>query len=113
MSTKSDFKGCSACNSSKGKKDFSTWYLSEENKTRLLGEWLSIEQINERYLIIMDFVKDVDEPINYEEILGTELWNEFLERKINLLQALKDNQEFCDKLSAIIKAKIKIPSCKI
>ena len=97
---------CSACNSSKGNKDFCEWYLSAKNKERLLKEGLTNEQIAERYSIIMDFIKEVENPLNYEEILGEELWNEYLRRKTKMLQELKENQEFCNKLSAIISKKI-------
>ena len=54
----------------------------------------------------MDFIKEVENPLNYEELLGEELWNEYLRRKTKMLQELKENQEFCNKLSAIISKKI-------
>ena len=98
---------CSACNSSKGKKDFSTWYLSKSNLGRLHKRGLSNECIKERYNIISKYMTHVNEPLDYREILGDDLWNEYLFRRKALISSLRENQEFCDKLDKIIRDSIK------
>lgn len=97
---------CSSCNSSKGKKAFEDWYLSDKNIARLLAEGLSREQIQDRYEIIVAFAKKADDPLDYKAILGDDLWNEYLKRKDDLNKALQDNQLFCDKLNQIIMKKL-------
>lgn len=98
---------CSACNSSKGSKEFNDWYLSDKNIKRLHKLGLTDEKIRERYSIINNHVKKYHkEPLNYEEILGKELWKEYENRRKKLLQSLKDNQDFCDNLAEIILKKL-------
>lgn len=97
---------CSACNSSKGKKEFVDWYKSDNNKERLMDEGLTEDDIEKRYEIILEYIKEIGEPINYSEILGSDLWKEFLERKQAMLDSLKDNQKFCDELCKIIAHKL-------
>ena len=71
-----------------------------------MDEGLTEEDIEKRYEIISDYIKEIGEPINYLEILGAELWQEFLERKQAMLDSLKDNQKFCDELCKIIANKL-------
>lgn len=94
---------CSACNSAKGAKEFSEWYLSERNLARLHKEGLDEQEIAKRYEIILEYIANVSSPLNYREILGDELWQEYLIRRKELIQMLKDDQEFCDRLSNKIK----------
>lgn len=68
---------------------------------------LTAEQIDERYKIITEFENKIPSPIDYESIVGTKLWNEYKERRIKLLDALNENQKFCDKLSEIVTKSIK------
>ena len=103
---------CSACNSSKGKKDFSEWYLSQSNIDRLQKKGLSDSKIRERFNVITNYISCIGIPLNYQELLGDDLWNEYLSRRINLIAALRENQEFCDKLDALITDKLKASSKK-
>ena len=97
---------CSACNSAKGAQEFKTWYKSKKNVERLHNEGLTDDQIEKRFEILSEYVNKIPNPIDYKTILGDELWQEFLERKDNMIKLLKENQSFCDKLNAIIKEKI-------
>lgn len=96
---------CSACNSAKGAKDFKSWYKSEKNINRLLKEGLSENQIEVRYKIVSDYIEKIPDPIDYQEILGKELWNEYLQKKNEMICLLKEDQKFCNHLSEIIKEK--------
>lgn len=97
---------CSACNSAKGAKDFRVWYKSPSNIERLHKKGLSDNQINDRFNILSSFIDRIPQPINYKEILGKELWEEYLNRKAEMLALLKEDQKFCDRLGAIITMKI-------
>lgn len=97
---------CSACNSAKGSQDFRYWYKSKKNVARLHAEGLTEAQIEERFTIVSQYIDKIPKPLDYKTILGDELWEEYLQRKSEMIQLLKDNQFFCDKLSAIIKEKI-------
>lgn len=98
---------CSQCNSSKGAKTFEEWYLSTENLTRLKRKGISDSDIEQRFRIISEYESHIEEPLNYEELLGAELWEQYQERKQSLLERLNEDQEFCDMLSSIIMGKIK------
>ena len=98
---------CSQCNSSKGAKTFEEWYLSTENLTRLKRKGMSDSDVEQRFRIISEYERHIEEPLNYEELLGAELWEQYQERKQSLLERLNEDQEFCDMLSSIIMGKIK------
>lgn len=98
---------CQRCNSSKGSKSFQEWYKSQHNIERLKQSGLSDELIDERYNIITEFENKIPSPIDYESIVGKKLWNEYKERREKLLDALIENQKFCDELSEIITEYIK------
>lgn len=98
---------CSQCNSSKGAKTFEEWYLSTENLTRLKRKGMSDSDVEQRFRIISEYESHIEEPLNYEELLGAELWEQYQERKQSLLERLNEDQEFCDMLSSIIMGKIK------
>ena len=98
---------CSQCNSSKGAKTFEEWYLSTENLARLKRKGLSDSDIEQRFRIISEYESHIEEPLDYEALLGTELWEQYQERKQALLERLNEDQEFCDMLSSIIMQKIK------
>lgn len=98
---------CQKCNSSKGSKDFKTWYKSKANIKRLKQAGLSDQTIEERYNKICEYEKLVPEPLNYEALVGKELWNEYKARLERLQKELSDNQMFCDKLNEIITKAIK------
>ena len=97
---------CQECNSSKGGKAFREWYKSDKNLKRLKKR-MKLDEINHRFDIICAYEERIGEPLNYENLVGKEIWNEYRERKDNMIKMLKDNQEFCDKVSAMIKEKIK------
>lgn len=96
---------CQACNSSKGSKSFREWYLSPENIERLHKYGLGDELIAQRFDAICKFEEEVGAPLDYEAIVGEELWDEYKQRKTMLNQSLIENQEFCDKLEQIIMEK--------
>ena len=90
---------CSTCNSSKGKKKWDEWYLSEKNLNRLLSLGLTNIEINERYQILKKYSDIGEHKLNYKEIVGEDMWNEFLQRKNKLNKMLDENQIFCDRLN--------------
>ena len=97
---------CSRCNSSKGAKNFEEWYLSPENLARLKKRGLSDSDVEQRFKIISDYERQIEEPLDYEALVGTELWEQYQERRRSLLERLNEDQEFCDMLSAIIMSQI-------
>lgn len=102
---------CSRCNSSKGAKTFEEWYLSPENLARLKKRGLSDSDVEQRFKIISRYESQIEEPLDYETLVGTELWKQYQERRRSLLERLNEDQEFCDMLSAIIMEKIKAGDC--
>lgn len=94
---------CQKCNSSKGSKSFEEWYKSEDNVKRLKGLELSDDEIEERYKKILAFEAKIGEPLDYETIVGTKLWDEYKERREALLKILDENQKFCDDLNRIVR----------
>ena len=102
---------CSRCNSSKGAKTFEEWYLSPENLARLKKRGLSDSDVEQRFKIISHYESQIEEPLDYEALVGTELWKQYQERRRSLLERLNEDQEFCDMLSAIIMEKIKAGDC--
>ncbi|MEG1566967.1 MAG: HNH endonuclease signature motif containing protein [Anaerovoracaceae bacterium] len=98
---------CFDCNSSKGKKDWDDWYLSDKNKTRLLQLGLTEETIQHRYDILEEFALETErERIDYQSILGQEQWEEFIRRKKRLNHLLNEEQRFCDELRIKIEKHI-------
>lgn len=97
---------CSACNSSKGAKEFCDWYLNEDNINRLKAKGLSDEVIHERYEIILEYESHISAPLDYERIVGKSLWAEYKARRQAFIDRLNEEQAFCDKLSEIILSKI-------
>ena len=93
---------CSSCNSSKGAKEFSQWYLSSENIIRLRSKGLDDEKIQERYNILSAYENQIEEPLNYEELVGKDLWEEYKIRRKALIEKLNEEQTFCDTLGEII-----------
>ncbi len=98
---------CSRCNSSKGAKTFEEWYLSPENLARLKKRGLSDSDVEQRFKIISRYESQIEKPLDYEALVGTELWEQYQERRQSLLDRLKKDQEFCDMLSSIIVQKMK------
>jgi len=98
---------CQKCNSSKGSKSFDEWYKSPDNISRLKKLGLNDEIIETRYRKIHEFESRIGEPLDYEKLVGTDLWNEYKDRRKKLLQILDENQKFCDKLNSIIVSKMK------
>lgn len=93
---------CSSCNSSKGSKSFIDWYLSEDNLSRLKEMGLSKDVIDERFEIISKYEQKIGDPIDYKSIVGTELWDEYNDRRKKLIAILKENQKFCDKINKFV-----------
>ncbi len=104
---------CSTCNSKKGAKDFQEWYCGNDNIARLHTLGLSDEQIQERFSIICRFIeKHMPEPLDYEQILGKDSWDEYKRRKDRIIEQLVDNQRFCDELKQRIEEYLAEPSRK-
>lgn len=97
---------CSSCNSSKGAKEFSDWYLSEKNIKRLKEKGLNDDTILERYKIILFYESKIGAPLDYEQLVGEKLWNEYKSRQKAFIEKLNEEQVFCDKLNEIIIEKI-------
>ena len=66
------------------------------------------DAINERYEVLCAFEDLVPPPLDYEAIVGKELWDEYKVRRIALLKTLNDNQAFCDRIYKIVMDKIQI-----
>lgn len=98
---------CQRCNSSKGSNSFRKWYKSSENIARLKKMGLTDEIINGRFNVICSFEERIPDPIDYKSIVGDELWEEYKQRRLRLLQELNENQEFCDGLSKLVMKAIK------
>lgn len=99
---------CSECNSSKGKKDWDKWYLSEKNLKRLKSFVLTDVQIESRFKILEKFAKKTEATrIDYASLVGENDWKEFNRRRIELNKKLKEEQQFCDKLRQKIEDKLK------
>lgn len=98
---------CSACNSAKGAKEFKEWYLEPNNISRLKEKDLDDRTIAERFEIIAAYEDNIAPPIDYEQIVGKELWNEYIDRKNRLIAILKEDQEFCDRLNDMIIKKLR------
>ena len=90
---------CSTCNSSKGRKKWDDWYLSDKNVCRLHNLGLTDIEIQKRYQIIKEYSEIGEKKLNYKEIVGEDMWNEFLRRKSELNKLLDENQIFCDQLN--------------
>lgn len=97
---------CNSCNSSKGAKNFTEWYLSKDNLQRLHTIGLTDELIKKRFEIILRYEQKIGEPINYKAIVGDDLWEEFNSRRKELIRILNENQEFCNMLNKIIMKKL-------
>ena len=97
---------CSACNSSKGAKEFRQWYLSPENIERLKLKGLDDKKIQERYDILSKYEDQIGLPLDYEKLVGKELWEEYKIRRKALIEKLNEEQTFCDKLGEIILEKL-------
>lgn len=97
---------CQKCNSSKGSKSFDEWYSSSKNKNRLKKQGMTDDAIEERYNKIKEFESKIGPRLNYEKLVGKVLWDEYKERRERLLQALDDNQKFCNQLKETILKKI-------
>jgi hypothetical protein len=97
---------CSACNSSKGAKEFRQWYLSSENIRRLKLKGLDDKKIHERYNILSKYEDQIGPPLDYEKLVGKELWEEYKIRRKVLIEKLNEEQAFCDKLGEIILEKL-------
>ena len=89
---------CQKCNSSKGSKSFEEWYKSDDNLKRLRSLGLNQDEIEKRYTIIKEYESKIGQPLDYEKIVGTDKWNEYKKRRKALIEALNDNQKFCDML---------------
>lgn len=96
---------CSACNSAKGAKEFKEWYKAPNNIARLKKKGLDDSTIEERFEIIAAYEDRIEAPIDYEQIVGKKLWNEYIDRKKRLIAILKEDQKFCDRLNDIITKK--------
>lgn len=97
---------CQKCNSSKGAKSFREWYKSPENVDRLKKLGLNDKSIDDRYEILCAFESKIPAPIDFESLIGKELWDEYKLRRIELLKALDENQAFCDRISQIVMNKL-------
>lgn len=93
---------CQACNSSKGAKDFRIWYVLPENVKRLKRRGLTDAQIKHRFDVISEYESKISSPIDYEAIVGHDLWEEYNARRIALIRQLNENQRFCDTLQSLI-----------
>ena len=97
---------CSPCNSSKGAKTFGEWYMSTDNIERLKRKGMSSANIKQRFDIISAYEQKITQPLDYEALVGPQLWAEYQARKKALIERLNEDQEFCDMLSAIIMDKL-------
>lgn len=98
---------CKDCNSKKGGKFFSKWYKESDNVSRLLSMGMSMDDIEERYNIIMKYIKDhCTNPYDYKKIVGDDKWNEYISRKKQMIKLLEEDQKFCDDLNVLITKEV-------
>lgn len=96
---------CQMCNSSKGAKPFREWYKSDKNVKRLKDLGKDDKFIEERYKKICDYEDSIPSPIDYERIVGKEMWDEYKKRKDNLIKQMNEDHEFLEKLKKEIMDK--------
>ena len=81
--------------------------MEPNNISRLKKKGLDDRTIAERFEIIAAYEDNIAPPIDYEQIVGKELWDEYIDRKNRLIAILKEDQEFCDRLNDMIIKKLR------
>ncbi|HEY8751866.1 MAG TPA: HNH endonuclease [Tepidisphaeraceae bacterium] len=92
---------CGKCNQSKGNSNWLTWMNGNADLCPRKRGTPGLEQRIE-HLKAYEAWKDV-QPVNFEEILGPELWREYWADYEKMVNALKDSQLLADRLKAKIK----------
>jgi HNH endonuclease len=96
---------CGKCNQSKGNKYWRTWMLSQavlSPKSRnIIDIEIRIQRLEnyERWKII--------EPLDFEQIVGTDIWKTHRENWRSLLDEMRRSQKHALEIKAIVKAYIK------
>ena len=54
----------------------------------------------------MSYESKIEAPIDYEQLVGKKLWDEYKTRRETFIGKLNEEQAFCDKLNKIIIEKI-------
>lgn len=97
---------CGKCNQSKGNKDWRTWLSSN---ARLSPTTRGIANLQQRIERLEQYVRWREPRVmDFESILGKELWAEYWESCEQMVSALKKSQELADRLKAIV-----VKSCSI
>ena len=91
---------CGKCNQSKGNKDWRTWMMS---KAKLSPRTRGVSDLDARVQRLQEYEKWREvRPINFEAIVGGDLWSEYWQTCENVISALKKSQEFADRLRTMI-----------
>ncbi len=94
---------CGKCNQSKGNQDWKSWMLSE---ARLSPKTRGIKDINERVKRLESFQNMFEEKVHhldFEDVVGTELWNEHWNNYFQILKMFDSSQQLSDKIKQVIK----------
>jgi hypothetical protein len=91
---------CGKCNQSKGNKDWRSWISS---KARLSPASRGVPDLQQRIERLEQFGRwRQPRVMDFESILGKELWTEYWESCEQMIAALKKSQELADRLKAIV-----------
>ena len=91
---------CGKCNQSKGNKDWRTWMLS---KAKLSPGTRGVSDLDARVQRLQEYEKWREvRPINFEAIVGGDLWSEYWRTCEDVISTLKKSQEFADRLKTMI-----------
>ena len=91
---------CGKCNQSKGNKDWRSWMCSE---ARLSPATRGVADLQKRIERLEQFERwRQPRVVDFEGILGKELWTEYWESCEQIVSALKRSQELADRLKAIV-----------
>lgn len=97
---------CGKCNQSKGNKDWRSWMSS---KARLSPATRGVKDLQQRIEKLEQYERWCQpRVIDFENILGKELWAEYWESCEGVISALKRSQELADRLKAIV-----VKSCSL
>ena len=99
---------CGKCNQSKGNQDWKSWMLSE---ARLSPKTRGIKDINERVKRLESFQNMFEEKVHrldFEDVVGTELWNEHWNNYFQILKMFDSSQQLSDKIKQVIKDKLEL-----
>jgi len=97
---------CGKCNQSKGNKNWKSWMLGD---AKLSPKTRGIKDINERVSRLEAFQNKYEDKVikvNFERIVGTDMWNQHWDNYKRILELFDSSQELSDDIKRIIKERI-------